>query len=403
MSNWGQNKPVLGSQVNWNHPLSKSLVGCWLFNEGAGNKVRNVALNTSSELNTNLTWVTTNKGTSIAGGTSNAAGVITKIPFIGASDWTCVFTYNNFRDNGISQLANGIMQVGSTAGTRQVLQIHETYGERMVVGLYSDDKTFNYTKSISNFDMYAITHNKSKVMNVYRNGVSIAAPQTTAGLLSPVGTSQILATPVASRFFKGYILNLFFFWRALSSTEIKDLYIAPYQFIYKPRRVFYSIPTGVTLSGTILNSTTETDIRTGGKTIILTLTGDTWVDSGATFDGQRQNIIDGIDSAQSEATGWDAEVKAKAPVTDVERTSPTEVTITLSAQSGYDITSTETITATVPASALTGGQQLVASPTFSIIPVSAGTWGHKIYGINNANIGKVNQFDKTNIEKVNGV
>lgn len=132
------------------------------------------------------------------------------------------------------------------------------------------------------------------------------------------------------------------------------------------------------LTGTITSSATETDIVNGGKTIILTLTGDTWVASGATFDGQRQNIIDGIDSAQSEATGWDAEVKANMAVTEVVRTSDTVVTITLAAQAAYNITATETITATIPATALTGNAALVASPTFTITAVSAGTVIHHL-------------------------
>jgi len=32
-------KPCLGLQVNWAHPLSQGLVGCWLFNEGSGGQV----------------------------------------------------------------------------------------------------------------------------------------------------------------------------------------------------------------------------------------------------------------------------------------------------------------------------------------------------------------------------
>ena len=94
--------------------------------------------------------------------------------------------------------------------------------------------------------------------------------------------------------------------------------------------------------------------------------------TGATFNGQRQNIINGIDSAQAEAAGWDAEVKANLAVTTVVRTSDTVVTVTLSAQAGYDITATETITATVPATALTGAGALVASPTFTVSPTAAG-------------------------------
>lgn len=120
------------------------------------------------------------------------------------------------------------------------------------------------------------------------------------------------------------------------------------------------------LTGTASGSITETHIRTGGKTIILTLTGDTYVAAGGTFDAQRQAIINGLDSAQSETNGWDAEVKAKIAVTDVVRTSSTVCTITLDAEAGYNVSATETITATIPGSALTGAVPIVATPTFTV-------------------------------------
>lgn len=129
-----------------------------------------------------------------------------------------------------------------------------------------------------------------------------------------------------------------------------------------------------TLTGTAVGCG-EADIVAGGKTVILTLNGDTWVAAGATFEAQRQNIIDGLDSAQAEATGWDAEVKANLAVTDVVRTSDTVVTVTLSAQAAYDITARETITATIPATALTGNAALVATPSFDVFPTSAGGGG----------------------------
>jgi len=124
----------------------------------------------------------------------------------------------------------------------------------------------------------------------------------------------------------------------------------------------------VALTGTITASTTEANIIAGGKTIILTLTGDTWVTSGATFDAERQAIINGLDSAQAEAAGWDAVVKAGLAVTDVVRTSDTVVTVTLGAFASFNITAQETITATVPDSAVTGTGPYTATPTFTVDP-----------------------------------
>ena len=120
------------------------------------------------------------------------------------------------------------------------------------------------------------------------------------------------------------------------------------------------------VTGTAVSGLTESDVVSGGKTIIITLTNDTWVASGATFNAQRQNIIDGLDSAQSETTGWNAEVRDKEVVTAVARTSDTVVTITLTAAAAYDVTSDETITVTIPATALTGGTEVVASPTIGV-------------------------------------
>ena len=131
------------------------------------------------------------------------------------------------------------------------------------------------------------------------------------------------------------------------------------------------------LTGTGVPTMTETEVRTGGKTIIITLTGDTWVAAGAAFDAQRQNIINGMDSAQAEATGWDAEVKAKEVVGAVVRTSNTVVTITLTAQAGYNITAQETITVTVPATAVILGVALVATPVFTVTVVAGGVISSK--------------------------
>jgi len=122
-------------------------------------------------------------------------------------------------------------------------------------------------------------------------------------------------------------------------------------------------------TGTLVPTSTEAQIVSGGRTLILTLTDDTWVAAGATFNAQRQNIIDGLDSAQSETFGWNNEVRDNEVVTAVVRTSSTVVTITLTASASYDITATETITATIPNTALvTGTSDIIATPTFTVTP-----------------------------------
>lgn len=139
----------------------------------------------------------------------------------------------------------------------------------------------------------------------------------------------------------------------------------------------------IVLSGTITASTSQTDIVAGGKTIILTVTGDTWVASGATFNAQRQNIINGMTSAGSDLLGWNNVVKALQGVAGVVRTSDSVVTITLDAQATYSISTAETITVTVPGTALNLGGALVASPTFTVATAAATGWGPLLGGYRN--------------------
>lgn len=139
-------------------------------------------------------------------------------------------------------------------------------------------------------------------------------------------------------------------------------------------------PAAAAVSGTA-TSAREPDIVAGGKTIILTLLNDTWVAAGGTFDGQRQNIINGLTSAQSELLGWNNVVKALQGVSGVVRTSATVVTITLDAELTYSITGNETITVTIPSTAVTKGIAIVAAPTFTILEgAGSGTLANPLYG-----------------------
>lgn len=120
------------------------------------------------------------------------------------------------------------------------------------------------------------------------------------------------------------------------------------------------------VSGTAVAGLTESQVTIGGETIVITLTNATWVASGATFDAQRQNIIDGITGDLATAQSWNTAVRDTIDVSAVVRTSDTVVTITLPAASGFDIEANETVTVTVPASAHSGSDPITGSPTIEV-------------------------------------
>lgn len=205
----------------------------------------------------------------------------------------------------------------------------------------------------------------------YAGGLSAGGGATT----QPFDISAIAAGFSTSSFdFDGQLQGLMIHDRPLSGAEVIALHENPYSLLKPVQNPIYFTPSGATtaaITGTAVPTITEADVVAGGKTILITLTGDTWVAAGATFDAQRQNIINGLDAAASPTNGWNNEVRDKEVVTAVVRTSSTLVTITLTAQAGYDVAATETITTTIPATALvTSAGAITGSPTFTVTAVS---------------------------------
>lgn len=53
---WGQQKPPLGYQLDKSSPFAQGLVGCWLFNEGAGAMINDLTGKTSTQTITAPNW-----------------------------------------------------------------------------------------------------------------------------------------------------------------------------------------------------------------------------------------------------------------------------------------------------------------------------------------------------------
>lgn len=131
------------------------------------------------------------------------------------------------------------------------------------------------------------------------------------------------------------------------------------------------IATSVALTGTLGDGALESQIVTGGApntTLLVTLTSDTWVATMGANNAITDAFIAGLTSAQVEATGWNAVVRdTNLTFANVTRTSDTLVTVVLPASPTYAITANETITATIPATALSiSSIAVVATPTFVI-------------------------------------
>lgn len=141
--------------------------------------------------------------------------------------------------------------------------------------------------------------------------------------------------------------------------------LAGYPLVATPTLTIQNTSPSAVVSGTASSGWYESEVVAGGETILLTLAGENWITAGTAFDAQRQAILDGIVSAQSEAAGWNA-VRSSIPVTAVVRTSNTLVTITLPALGSYSVSANETLTVTIPSAALSGSGPIVASPALTV-------------------------------------
>lgn len=148
---------------------------------------------------------------------------------------------------------------------------------------------------------------------------------------------------------------------------------------------------GAGLTGTVTNNTTETNIVTGGKTIVLTLSKATWLAADGTDNtfnndyksGTIDSLFDGMVADGSQGAEWGkvvTDLKAGKSGTDinaVKRTSNTVLTITLPAETTFDISANQNISVTIPKAlvidtlGVTSSVDVLASPTFRISIASA--------------------------------
>ena len=123
----------------------------------------------------------------------------------------------------------------------------------------------------------------------------------------------------------------------------------------------------VVLTGTAITSLLESDVITGLKTIIATVTDDTWGSTLGADNSVTTDFINGLDSAQIQPTGWNVQIRDNITFAAVTRTSSTIATVILPASTTYDINADETVTFTAPASALdSSASATIATPTFTI-------------------------------------
>jgi hypothetical protein len=229
------NKPPLGSIINWKNPVSRRLIGCWLMNEGSGDKIRDYSLNGRTGT---LTGMAT---PSITSGWKPGA-----IAFEGTDDYINCGTDEAFDFTTTSLFtilawvyvrAKGSDNYGGTIFGRllsnkgYVLYYYTSDGAFASRGLYWQDDATGFISSV------LMTENAWHQVGFRRDavnetliidGMPIAQKAKVALTAATMSFAIGSYTTTPSQPLNGLMSNVMVWGRDLSDREINSLYASPY-------------------------------------------------------------------------------------------------------------------------------------------------------------------------------
>lgn len=251
-------KPRSGAKHNPTHPLSKGLVGHWLFNEGGGTVLHDISGNNNHGTLTNfaLSGATSNWCGSPRGGGLNFDGtndyidcgnekykILTTTPF-SISCWV----------NQTSNPANSLIITNRNVSVSGGWEIYfNGFASLRPTLLFADIVGTNYfgrdvTNALSLNTWYNVcfTYNGNGGVSgiiAYINGASVSVTDRTSGTANPgtlvdsgtlIGCRRLTTTTLNLNF-PGFMDDIRIYNRALAANEVQQLYTSPYIDILKPK------------------------------------------------------------------------------------------------------------------------------------------------------------------------
>lgn len=229
----GNVKPPVGSVVNWGHPLSNGLVGCWLFNEGGGNTAASIGgINIAGVFGiATKTWDST--GVKFTTSTSGGFSTGIKSPISGRKPVTVFVSVIPYVLDGSGSLfiANDseCILYGSNAGVTFICNSFAT-NDRVVGGSIIANKvnTLAGTFDGTNLSVYS---------NGLIGGSVIPTGSYGTGTNFTIGPNSAMGIQT-----RATICNAMYYNRALSADEIKSLHENPYQMIQTAHQAGIYLP-----------------------------------------------------------------------------------------------------------------------------------------------------------------
>jgi hypothetical protein len=233
-------KPPPGATIDWGHPLARGLVGCWLFNEGSGIRVTNIASGVSGTLQaggvpSSVPLFQGDLGV-IVDPTISAQGISlsTGKTVAGAAQWSYAV---DVKHHSLANAYAVIIATRATSGTNSgyVLYSNTAGGAtgRLEQWVYSGgwNAFVSGTRPLEQWEKYAGTYDGA-VHTLYRGGRfanSAAATSYTPGTALSVGCYTDGNNGINANIRYAHVWN-----RALTPNEVSWLAAEPYCMILPP-------------------------------------------------------------------------------------------------------------------------------------------------------------------------
>lgn len=222
-------KPPLGTQLDWANPLNNGLVGFWVFNEGMGDKVNDLSGNANTGTLTNMAF----PSTTTSGWNPGRLGPA--IAFDGVNDYIDAGSRNSL--NLISEFTlEAWVKKQSQLGYRilvakgyWVYMLGYYVNDNFIVYVNNADSLSSAVGSAKNNEWQHIVWTHSAASDkVYINSILNVTGDLPDPASDPSSALTIGGDPASLYSFDGSIDEVRIWNRALSASEIMELYINPY-------------------------------------------------------------------------------------------------------------------------------------------------------------------------------
>lgn len=245
----GYQKPPIGAKLNYGHPLAKGLVGCWLFNEGSGDKVfdysgNNIHGSVSNGIAQTTTngWIDGPDGPAMIFSSHGVdfsdikelaiAGCMTVLAWI---KYTAAMSNNGIITRWGTDQSYGLWVV-SSGKTQFCIRVAEASKVANAAVAYNDNK-WHLCAGIFNGANLLINMDGGKEVVV---GDATTGPIDTPAQIVRIGSyGNDFVTP-----YNGKISSIFVYKRALSASEISQIYAFPYCMFDRAFMVYWGAESG---------------------------------------------------------------------------------------------------------------------------------------------------------------